>query len=461
MMEIIEQLLGLFVQLLVSFTFYYPLVMAYVWSAGAAWYYLRYELGQTRSPQLRSCPMVSIVVPCFNEEPNVRETFGHLLRMDYPNYEIIAVNDGSRDRTGALLDEMALQHPRLRVVHHAVNQGKSIALNTAAYLARSEFIVGIDGDALLDHRAIPWFLQHFERNPRVGAVTGNPRIRTRSTLLGRLQVGEFSSMVGLIKRAQRVFYRRIFTACGVITAFRRSALHDVGYWSPVMLTEDMDMTWKLQIYGWEVLFEPNALTWILMPETLVGLWKQRLRWAMGGLQIISRYKSMFRHWCFHGMWALLLEHILSMLWAYTTAVMLTVHVISGLGTVVPVVYSAVLSALADAISGPADSTESIVVVSSALSPASLANSGVEAATPEPDYRRVIIATTCLLQMLVSMLLDCRYDRNLMRYFVSSIWYPLGFWMLNMLTIIVALPKLALRKSGTRARWVSPDRGVEL
>jgi len=461
MIEILEQLLELLIQLLVGFTFYYPLVMAYLWSAGAAWYYLRYELGQPRSPQLRSCPMVSIVVPCFNEEPNISETFGHLLKMEYPNYEIIAVNDGSKDRTGPLLDEMALQHRRLRVVHHAVNQGKSIALNTAAYLARSEFIIGIDGDALLDHRAIPWFLRHFERSPRVGAVTGNPRIRTRSTLLGRLQVGEFSSMVGLIKRAQRVFYRRIFTACGVITAFRRSALHDVGYWSPDMLTEDMDMTWKLQIYGWEVLFEPNALAWILMPETLQGLWKQRLRWAMGGLQIISRYRPMFRYWCFHGMWTLLLEHMLSMLWAYTTAVMLVIQLVRGLFTVAPVAFAAVLGALTPESSGSAASTEYIVVVSSGLAAAPLPSSGVESTPLYHDYSRVIIATTCLLQMLVSMLLDSRYDRNLMRYFISSIWYPLGFWMLNMLTIIVALPKLALRKRGSRARWVSPDRGVEL
>lgn len=461
MMAIIEQLLGLLVQLLVSFTFYYPLVMAYLWSAGAAWYYLRYELGQPLSPQLRSCPMVSIAVPCFNEEPNIRETFGHLLKMDYPNYEIIAVNDGSRDRTGALLDELALQHPRLRVVHHAVNQGKSIALNTAAYLARSEFIIGIDGDALLDHRAIPWFLRHFERSPWVGAVTGNPRIRTRSTLLGCLQVGEFSSMIGLIKRAQQVFYRRLFTASGVITAFRRSALHDVGYWSPDMLTEDMDMTWKLQIYGWEVIFEPNALAWILMPETLQGLWKQRLRWAMGGLQIISRYKSMFRHWCFHGMWTLFVEHILSVLWAYTTAVMLAAYVISGLFTVAHVAVPTALSALSRESSGPAALAAPAAVASSVRSAVPLDNSGTEMTTLFHDYSRVIIATTCLLQMLVSMLLDCRYDRNLMRYYVSSIWYPLGFWMLNMLTLIMALPKLAFRKRGARARWVSPDRGVAL
>ena len=70
-------------------------------------------------------------------------------------------------------------------------------------------------------------IRHFLNNPTVAAVTGNPRIRTRSTLLGRIQVGEFSSIVGMIKRAQRTF-GRLFTVSGVITAFRKSAVHEVG-----------------------------------------------------------------------------------------------------------------------------------------------------------------------------------------------------------------------------------------
>lgn len=126
------------------------------------------------------------------------------------------------------MDELAQQNSTLRVIHHAQNQGKAICLNTAAYLAASEFLIGIDGDVLLDHHAIPWLMRHFQSNPRVGAVTGNPRIRTRSTLLGKLQVGEFSSLVGLIKRAQQVFYGHLFTASGVLTAFRRTALHEGG-----------------------------------------------------------------------------------------------------------------------------------------------------------------------------------------------------------------------------------------
>lgn len=427
-----------FLQLLLGFTYYYPLFMAYLWSIGAIWFYLRNECGQQVLPILKAHLRVSIIVPCYNEESNVRETISHLFNMNYPDYEIIAVNDGSIDKTGSILDELANTNEKLRVIHNTKNQGKSISLNTAAMLASGEIIIGIDGDALLDHDAISWFIFHFESNEKVGAVTGNPRIRTRSTLLGRLQVGEFSSLVGLIKRAQRVFYRRVFTASGVITAFRRNALEDVGYWSPNMLTEDMDITWKLQLRHWDVRFEPRALAWILMPETVNGLWRQRLRWAMGGLQIVGKYKYMFLNWRNYSMWPLYFEHIISVVWACSVTTVLVAYVLD---------FLVILSEIVGEMNGndwnlDADQ-QSVASLTIML----------------PEFSGVIIGTTCLLQMLLSMSLDRHYDQNLLRYYVWIVWYPLGFWVINMLTIIVALPKTIFRKSGLRARWISPDRGV--
>ena len=410
------------IKLVFGFTYYYPLFMAYLWMLGALLFYLRYEFRKSDFPKIKAWPKVSIIVPCYNEEEHVREGIEHLLAMRYPNYEIIAVNDGSRDRTGAILDELARSNSKLRVIHHAKNQGKAIGLNTAAYLAHSEYIIGIDCDALLDHDVIPWFIKHFEANPQVGAITGNPRIRTRSTLLGRLQVGEFSSLVGLIKRAQRVFYRQLFTASGVITAFRRSALQDVGYWSPNMLTEDMDITWKLQLRRWDVIFEPHALAWIRMPETLKGLWKQRLRWAMGGLQIIGKYKGIFLNWRTVPLWPLFFEHILSVLWACSVTVVLAAYCFDLLKFVYHVVSttSTILTTSTTATS----STTSVEMMTSML----------------PEYSGVIIGTTCLLQMLLSMLLDRRYDQKLLRYYVWTIWYPFGFWLVNMITIYVCIIK---------------------
>lgn len=408
---------------LLGFVFYYPLFMSWLWMVGAVIFYWRHERGTvpyTRPPVLPGTPPVSILIPCYNEGENAEETIRHALALEYPEFEVIAINDGSRDATGDVLDRLAAQHARLRVVHLARNQGKAMALQAGSLLAKHEFLICIDGDALLNRHAAHWMVQHFVETPQVAAVTGNPRIRNRSTLLGRVQVGEFSSIVGMIKRAQRSF-GRLFTVSGVITAFRKSAVHQVGYWSPDMLTEDIDITWKLQRAGWEVRFEPNALVWILMPETFSGLWQQRLRWAMGGAQVLLKNFDVMRRPAQNHLWPLLLEMCVSVVWSYAMVVLIALWL---LGLVLP--------------TGAWPAMDSPLV---------------------PKGSGLVLGATCLVQFALSKWLDSRYDRGLGRNYYWMIWYPLVFWFINIATTVVAYPRVLLRRTGQRARWVSPDRGV--
>jgi len=408
---------------LLSYVFWYPLVMSGVWMVGAALFWWRRERTQPRwdAPvQLEDPPPITVLIPCFNEEENAEETISHALALDYPDVEVIAINDGSADGTGAVLERLAALHPRLRVIHLAENQGKAVALRTGALLARNEILVCIDGDALLDRHAAHWLVRHFVKKPGVAAVTGNPRIRNRSTILGRVQVGEFSCIVGTIKRAQKTF-GRIFTVSGVITAFRRSAVHQVDYWSTDVLTEDIDITWKLYRSGWDVLFEPRALTWILMPETLRGLWKQRLRWATGGAQTLIKNLDAWLQPSQRFLWPLLLEMTASALWAYA---LLALSLLWLLGLVLPAGI--------------------VPTVGSPLVPAS---------------GGVLLGTVCLLQFVFSTAMDARYDRGLGRALFWMIWYPVAYWMIGAATTIVAYPSVIARRRGVRARWDSPDRGI--
>jgi biofilm PGA synthesis N-glycosyltransferase PgaC len=402
---------------LMSYSYYYPLFMAYLWITGALFYYWRFErpiAGAAKGPPvLQEHPLVSIVVPCHNEGALINETVEYLLACRYPNFEILLVNDGSADETRIVLDALAATHSRVRVIHLARNQGKAVALTTAALMTSAEFLACIDADALLDPDAITWMMSHMLASPRVGAVTGNPRVRNRSTLLGRLQLGEYSSIVGLIKRAQRT-YGRVFTVSGVVALFRHGAVHDAGYWSPDILTEDIDISWKLQLRHWDVRFEANALCWVLTPETIGGLWKQRLRWATGGLQVLVknfRIEHIFV-WKSRRMWPVLVEYLLSVTWAYA---MLIVGLLwlAGLVIDMPPGYR----------------------VPSLLS----------------SWAGVLLGTTCLLQIAVSLTLDSRYEKGPLRHFFWMIWYPLFYWMLNMTATVVAFPRVALRRLNKRAR----------
>ncbi|NJA06950.1 MULTISPECIES: poly-beta-1,6-N-acetyl-D-glucosamine synthase [Methylomonas] len=408
------------------FVFYYPLLMAYVWMLGGILYYWRWERkrGSVWSdvPDLAEYPPVSILIPCYNEGENVRETIEYLLHQKYPNFEIIAINDGSKDNTLEILHELADQHSKLRVVNLASNQGKAVGLRTAALLANSEILIGIDGDALLAPNATAWIVRHFLEDPNVGAVTGNPRIRNRSTLLGKIQVGEFSAIVGMIKRAQRS-YGHIFTISGVIAGFRKSALHDVGYWSPDMVTEDIDISWKLQLAGWMIRFEPNALCWVLMPETLKGLWKQRSRWAQGGVEVMLRYFRSLFNWRSRGMWPLYLECCISLSWAF---------LVVGMLAWVPWQWVSAQQ--------PAEALEDL----------------------SPHWTSMLLCVTCLIQFGVSLAIDARYERQngqSAQHYYWMIWYPIVYWLINVGTTINGCISALRKKRGQRAVWVTLDRGL--
>jgi biofilm PGA synthesis N-glycosyltransferase PgaC len=416
---------GTFDNFIEWFIYYYPLFMAYIWMFGAIIFYFRFEWRQHGNsehlPELSSYPPVSVLIPCYNEGENIRETIEILKRQKYPNFEIIAVNDGSKDNTLDVLNELAQDYDKLRVINLATNQGKAMGLRTAALLANSELLVCIDGDALLAPEAIAWMVKSFLNHPGVGAITGNPRIRNRSTLLGRIQVGEFSAIVGMIKRAQRS-YGRVFTVSGVIAAFRKSALHDVGYWSNDMVTEDIDISWKLQLAGWSILFEPNALCWVLMPETLQGLWKQRVRWAQGGTEVLLRYFSALFCWSARGMWILYAECLISIVWSFLIMAMLLYWPVELFNE---------------------STTESLHDLS-------------------PSWTSMLLSITCLIQFGVSLAIDARYEYltgGTARYYYWMVWYPIVYWLINVGTTITGSVKACRKKRGQRAIWVTLDRGL--
>jgi biofilm PGA synthesis N-glycosyltransferase PgaC len=406
-----------------QFCFGYPFVMAWYWMAGGLLFYVTHERHlppQIRPPDLAVWPPISIIVPCLNEMANAEETLTMAAASDYPDFEIIAVNDGSSDGTAGVLNALAARIPRLRVAHLPENQGKAVAMNAGAVLANHEILVCIDGDALLDPQALRWVARAFLPS-NVGGMTGNPRIRNRTTILGRLQVGEFSSIMGLIKRAQTM-YGRLFAVSGVICAFRKSVIASVGWWSPRTLTDDVDITWRVQMSGWRVVYEPNAVVWILMPETLVGLWRQRLRWAEGGAQAaIDYFWPLVRGRVAPGMSVIYLDFVLSVTWAYAMVATLALGLLWTLGAT------------------PHLMEQGLALV--------------------PEWWGLTLALTYLVQALVSHLIERRYERNILRSLFWIIWYPLAFWLLSALTSVVALPRALVLRRAVRTKWVSPDRGL--
>ena len=404
-------------QFIYSFVFYYPLFMAFVLMTGGFCYHFFRER-QNYPEVLPEEPLVSILIPCHNEEECIIQTIEYLDKQEYRNLEIIAINDASTDKTLHLLKGLQRTRPHMRVINMTTNQGKGMGLTMASMAAKGEYLVCIDADALLDAKAIKFFMWHFLNFPRVGAITGNPRVRNRTSIVGKIQVGEFSSIVGMIKRTQRII-GKIYTVSGVIAAFRKSALMSVGFWSNDMVTEDIDISWKLQLKFWDIRYEPRALCWILMPETVRGLWRQRLRWAQGGSEVLRKYGRSMLDWAQRRIWPIYFEYVLSVLWAYLFTLTIVMFFLDKIIDLPP---------------------------------------GIEVRSIFPGWTGVILAIVCLCQVLIGLLIDSRFEKGITKMFFWLIWYPGVYWILNAAVTIIGLPKALLKKKGTPAVWESPDRG---
>jgi poly-beta-1,6-N-acetyl-D-glucosamine synthase len=404
-----------------DFIFLYPLLMSYVWMIGGLLFYWRHERGDRPLPELEHYPLFSILVPCHNEQDQIEATVLQLLEVDYPEYEIIVIDDGSTDRTIDIVRDLSRRHAHVRTVCLKENQGKAAALNIGTLAARGEYLLTLDADALLNPTALRWIAWHFEKFPRVGAVTGNPRILNRTSLLAKIQTGEFATIIGLIKRTQRLL-GKVLTVSGVIAAFRKSALHSAGYWDTDMVTEDIDITWKLEKHFWDVRYEPRATCWIYVPETLKGLWHQRMRWSQGGVEVLKKHRGIWCHWRQRRLWPVYLENVVSIIWAYCFWAMVLLWLLTA-------VFHFSL--------------------------------GISPAPPlPPRWTGSILAMTCILQFAVSLFVDRHYEKKVGRYLFWVIWYPFMYWMISSITVIFATPKALFKKLGQRAVWKSPDRGLD-
>lgn len=233
-------------------------------------------------------PMVTLVVPAFNEGLVIQPAVRSLLVLDYPNYEIIVIDDGSTDDTyeKAMVVARESKDVPVRVVTKR-NGGKAQALNTGMSLARGEFVLNMDGDTKLSGNTLRVCIKHFE-NPRIGAVAGNVKVLNRENLWSRIQALEYVEGLAMARKAQS-FMRTVNIIPGPLGMFRKSVLQQVGGYDHDTFAEDCDLTLKLLMRGWHIAYEPNAIAWVETPTRLLDLLKQRYRWTRGILQATTKH----------------------------------------------------------------------------------------------------------------------------------------------------------------------------
>ena len=238
-------------------------------------------------------PKVSIIVPAFNEELTITRTIENLLKTDYPFYDIVFVNDGSKDQTFSKVKAAFGDHPKIKVLTKP-NGGKASALNLGISHATGEILVCIDADTLLLPDAISKMVPFFIVD-EVAAVAGNVRVGNTVNILTNWQKIEYTSSQNFDRRAFD-YVNAILVVPGAIGAFRKTAMEEMNGFSTDTLAEDCDLTLGLLRAGYTVRTCSEAISFTEAPETLKMFVKQRFRWSFGMMQCFWKHRDLlFSH----------------------------------------------------------------------------------------------------------------------------------------------------------------------
>ena len=299
-------------ELLLAFVALYPIVTAAVWIAGGVLFWLFDERGETHVPD-GGWPGVTVLIPAYNEEQVIATSVRAALDADYPELEVLVLDDGSTDDTASAARVAAAGDPRFEVLRDPVNRGKAEQLNAGFARARHELVVVTDADTHMLPHALRRLAARMDQSELVAAVTGAPHVTNRGRLISAMQVLESASIIGLIRRTQALS-GRVGIVAGVLGMFHRERVLAVGGYDSRMSTEDIDLTWRLLMAGWHTAHEPHALVGMQVPTRSRDLWAQRTRWARGQGEILHEHLRAIAAWRNRRMWPLGLESVASLVW---------------------------------------------------------------------------------------------------------------------------------------------------
>ncbi|HVZ76340.1 MAG TPA: glycosyltransferase family 2 protein [Candidatus Paceibacterota bacterium] len=269
-----------------------------IYMALSPWYDVRERYRSRRSGTAAYRPLVSVIIPAWNEEVGLVTTVKSILKSRYRNVEIIVINDGSTDDSDRLFREFLASYEaipdnpnKMRIVYrYKENGGKGLALNKGIELSSGEIIVSIDADCALLPSTIGSFVEHF-RDPSVMAAVGNVRIGNTDHFLGALQNLEFLFSF-YFKKADSLC-NTIYIIGGAAGAFRREVFDKVGYYSNTNITEDIDLSVRIQEAGMRIVYAADAVVYTEGASELSSLMKQRLRWKRGRFQTFWEHRRLF------------------------------------------------------------------------------------------------------------------------------------------------------------------------
>jgi biofilm PGA synthesis N-glycosyltransferase PgaC len=256
-------------------------------------------------PESDYWPFVSIIVPAFNEGDCIEDAMTSFCNLNYPNYEVLLVDDGSSDNTLALARKYEGQfgNKTIRVLTKP-NGGKWTALNLGFQHSHGELVLCTDADSRLAPNTVRWMVSKM-KDPEVGGVAGNVLVRNVESFWTRCQTLEYVQFNDLLRLPmsrtgsvlvvpgpiglfRRCVMEEIYMRWGQLTGPQKPGVHE-GPFEGDTFAEDFDLTVAVLSLGYKVVYEPRAVSHTTVPSTLATLINQRYRWFRGNMQAIRKY----------------------------------------------------------------------------------------------------------------------------------------------------------------------------
>ncbi|TSC62333.1 MAG: family 2 glycosyl transferase [Parcubacteria group bacterium Gr01-1014_48] len=274
-----------------------PIIIKYIFHLLIAPWYPVVESLRSRKRGAIYTPRVSVLIPAWNEEVGIRATITSVLKTRYPYLEIIVINDGSTDHTHDVVTQFITRYrkkyrsPRALIRYVRIsNGGKARALNRGLAMARGDIIITIDADSVMDQHAIKNMVQHFT-DSRIASVAGNVSIGNRSKPIGLVQQLEY--VYGFYFKRADSLLNAVYIVGGAAAAYRKKIILALGGFDEDIITEDIELSTRLQDHGYHVRYAANAIVYTEGPSDFKGLCRQRLRWKLGRFLTFYKYRRLF------------------------------------------------------------------------------------------------------------------------------------------------------------------------
>lgn len=235
-------------------------------------------------------PFVTVMIPAHNEEGVISHTVENILQMDYPDFEVIVIDDRSSDNTASVIKDLENKYEKVKALirEEGAFPGKSAVLNDAFKIARGDAILVFDADATVEPDFLNELIPSLEPAD-VGAVQARKIIRNKDVnFLTRCQNNEYTFDTYL--QVSRDAIKGAVELRGNGELIKRQALEDIDGWNNYTITDDLDMSTRLHIKGWDVRFCPDAQVYEEGIVYVFPLFRQRRRWLEG---TIRRYLEYF------------------------------------------------------------------------------------------------------------------------------------------------------------------------